>query len=132
MAEDAEQPPQRSPGDERRDHHAEAREEADRPLALRELGEVDVQRAGEEQEREHAVEERAVELDRADCLSGEPRRIDAELAERHEKERQHEREEQHRHAHRLADVAVVHPAEERGEGDEGAGGAQRVHGSTKI
>src|SRR5204863_6546086 len=59
MAERAEDRPERAARKERRDEDAQAREKADRPLAPRELAEIDLQRAGEKPEREQAVQQRA-------------------------------------------------------------------------
>src|SRR5207244_8836412 len=114
----------REPG---RDHHAEAREEADRPLAARELAQIHVQRAGEEQEREHAVEQRAVEIHRAERALRRALRIQAEPSQSDQRQRQRQGEKQQRDARRLADEAVVEPAEERRQRDQRSGGAQRVH-----
>ena len=88
MAERAEDRPERAARKERRDEDAEAREEADRPLAPRKLAEIDLQRAGEEQEREHAVEKRPVELHAGDRLLHVALGADVELAERRERERE--------------------------------------------
>ena len=104
--------------------------QADRPLAPRELAQVDMQRAGEEQEREHAVEERPVELDRCDRLAAEVPGIEAELAERHQRERERQRKEQQRNALRLADVLVVEPAEKRRQPDKGRRGIEKPHVDT--
>jgi hypothetical protein len=123
MSDAAEDHIKRAAGDEGGADHADAREEADRPLAPLELGRVDMQGAGEEEEGQHAVEERAVELDGIDRALGVPVCVEPKLAQRDDAERQGEREEQQRDARGLADVAVVDPAEDRSQRDHRGRGA---------
>lgn len=101
-----------------RQQRAAEREQRDGELLAPELGEVDVKRAGEQQEAEHAVEEGVLEVEALD------ERADArgELDHVHRVEADHRQRAEHRHRHEAdgrgeAQEACVDPAEQRRQRD---------------
>ncbi|MNN14586.1 hypothetical protein D3C81_1276590 [compost metagenome] len=101
------------------DQHAEGGEQADRPLVVAQVVEVDVQRTGEQQRGEEPGHEDFGEVDAADDL------LHLQLQHRIAEQRQalgDQREEQggghHADGRRQADETVVHIGEQGGQGDE--------------
>ena len=88
-AQRAEHQPHGAADQEGREQHAEARHGGDRPFAGREMAEVDVQRAGKEQEAQHTLHQGLLEVDLqqrgaqalAEAEGGEDR-VDAKGGER--------------------------------------------------
>ena len=62
-AEQAGEEPERRPDDERRKDDPNGGEDPDRPFAVEQIAQVDVQRSGEEQEAQHPFHQELAEVD---------------------------------------------------------------------
>jgi hypothetical protein len=92
--------------------------------------EIDVERAGEQQEGEHALHERAVEIDAPEKPAHRMARREAgnKRIGRHHRERGERAHDGQPDGVRQLDERVVHVAEDRGEHDQYGGGVDRVKG----
>ena len=108
------------------DGGAEQREHRDHVPLLPQVAEVEVQRAGEEQERQHAVEDRLVEVDPVTSVAAR-RPNGCRPAQRQHHHRARQRHQHDADGRRQAQELVVHEAEQRGEREQDAGEFEEAH-----
>ncbi len=106
------------------DHHrgnqyAEGGEQADGPAVAAQVAQVDVQGAGEQQEREHPVHQQVAEVDLADQLLDALFKAGvADKAQALQQQGKHQCRDHHTDGGRQADEAVVHIREQGGEANK--------------
>ena len=125
--------------DDRREEGAHDGQDADADPVLAQIAELDVERPGEEQEAERPVQQELVEVDGGEEALGV--HLDRRVDERERDEGQGQREPHGHDADRdgKPDVAVVDPAERRGEDHQhrqhveyGHGASSSVDNSTRA
>ena len=122
--------PAESAHDDRRQEGAHDGQDPDAGPVLTQIAELDVERSGEEQEAERPVQQELVEVDRDEEALGV--RLDRRVDERESDERQGQRETDGHDADRDGepDVAVVDPAERRGEDHQHRQHVEYGHGAS--
>ena len=125
---DLEQPVAAERHQEHAAQHAEGGEDADGPLARQQVVQVHVHGACEQQEAEHAVEQRLVELDLADDALGDVLgRTEACVVQQDQQQREQQRDHHDADGGRQLERADVDPGEQRRHGDQDARYRQQAH-----
>ena len=110
----AEQQPRRQADDRCTGQYTHSGQQANDPLALEQVEEVDMHGAGEQQKRQHAIEQGFVEIDLGQQCFGHIAPLpETEMCQCHQQQREYQRDHHDADGCRQAQCAGVDPGEQR-------------------
>jgi hypothetical protein len=110
-----------------REHHSNGSENADHPLLLGDIGQIDVQTPREQQESQHSVEDSVRKINRLNGVLGPVRSLRNKLAEECDRERSDQPDRGNADSIGQMNPAMIDVAEHRHQRDDDAGGLKQRH-----